>query len=315
MKFGKSIVFTAAVFASLSLVSCKKPAQSKNKAEEPVETVFAVNTYNVTPGNLDDYLEFGGDVSSVSSIDVLPDTSGKLVRALVSVGDKVKKDDIIAYVDASRAGMNYSASPVKAPVSGTITSFPYSIGTQVAASMAIAKISDTKDLQIKVNIPERFVSRIELNQSATITFDSYPSDTFKAVVYEVSPVLDSISRTMAIKLRIVPNNPKVRVGMYARVKLITDRKRKVLVIPSSAVVSRDGKSYLFKISDKKTENGKDTVSMVPVKLGITVDDITEVVEGIEEGSQIVVKGQGLLNEGDAVSVLSVVNGISKEKKE
>lgn len=311
MKFGKSIVFTAAVLASLSLAACKKPEQKKKSAQEPAETVFAVNTYNVTSGNLDNYLEFGGDVSSVSSIDVLPDTSGKLVRALVSVGDKVKKDQIIAYVDASRAGMNYSASPVKAPVSGTITSFPFSVGTQVAASMSIAKISDTKDLQIKVNIPERFVSRIELNQSAIITFDSYPSDSFKAVVYEVSPVLDSISRTMAIKLRIVPTNPKVRVGMYARVKLITDRKKKVIIVPANAVVIREEKPYLFVVSEKKNENGKDTVNMVPVALGITVDDITEIIEGVKEGSQIVVKGQSLLNEGDAVSVLSVVNETSK----
>lgn len=307
MNIKKSIIFTAAVMALFSLSSCKGKKAAAKAEETEAEATFAVNTYKISEGNLDNYLEFGGDVSSVSAIDVLPDTSGKLVRSLVSVGDKVKKDDIIAYVDASRAGMNYAASPVKAPVSGTVTSFPYSIGAQVAASMSIAKISDTKDLQIKVNIPERFVSRIELNQNATVTFDSYPSDVFNAVVYEVSPVLDNVSRTMAIKLRIVPTDPKVRVGMYARVRLITDRRNKVIVIPSNALVSREGKQYVFVITDEKTEKGNIKVKMVPVKLGISVDDVTEIQDGISIGDQIVVKGQSLLNNGDPVVVLSVIN--------
>lgn len=312
MNFEKKIIFTAALISGLAFTSCKEKKNEKaKKAEEPAETVYAINTFKSKPGNLDNYLEFGGDVSSVSAIDVLPDTSGKITRALVSVGDTVKKDDIIAYVDASRPGMNYAASPVKAPVSGTVTSFPYTVGATVAPSMSIAKISDTKDLQIKVNIPERFVSRIKLNQKAQITFDSYPSDVFNAVVYEVSPVLDNVSRTMAIKLRIVPTDPRVRVGMYARVRLVTESMHDVIVIPTNAIVSRDGENYLFVISDKLSESGKQTVEMVNVKLGITVDNVTEIAEGVKAGAEVVVKGQSLLNNGDSVSILAVVN---EEKK-
>lgn len=312
MNFKKTIIFAMTFALALSFISCKGKKSKENKKEqETTETVYAVNTYIIKPGNLDDYLEFGGDVSSISAIDVLPDTNGKITRTLVSVGDKVKKGDILAYVDASRPGMNYAASPVKAPVSGTITSYPYTVGATVAPSMSIAKISDTKDLQIKVNIPERFISRIKLNQKAIITFDSYPSDFFNAIVYEVSPVLDNVSRTMAIKLKIVPEDSKIRVGMYARVKLITESIHDVIVLPSNAIVMRDGKPYLFVLSDKKTESNKPLVDMVSVKLGISVDNYTEITEGITVGSQVVVKGHTLLNQGDAVSVLAVIN---EEKK-
>lgn len=308
MNFKKTFILTAAVAAAFTMVSCKeKKSAAASGAEEIKESVFAVNTFKTSAGNLDDYLEFGGDVSSVSAIDVLPDTSGKITQTLVSIGDRVKKDDIIAYVDASRPGMNYSASPVKSPVSGTVTAYPYTIGATVSTSSSIAKISDTKELQIKVNIPERFVSRIKLNQKAAITFDSYPADVFTAVVFEVSPVLDSVSRTMAIKLRIEPEDPKVRVGMYARVKLVTESFHDVIVVPATAVVTRDGVAYLFVVSDRKSAKGNTTVDMVPVKLGISVDNKTEITEGIKAGVQIVVKGQTLLNQGDSVTVLSVVN--------
>ncbi len=112
---------------------------------------------------------------------------------------------------------------------------------------------------------------------------------------------------MAIKLKIVPEDPKVRVGMYARVKLITESMHDVIVLPSNAVVMREGKPYLFVVSDKKTESGKSTVDMVPVKLGISVDNNTEISEGVTAGVEVVVKGQSLLNQGDAVTVLAVVN--------
>ena len=65
--------------------------------------------------------------------------------------------------------------------------------------------------------------------------------------------------------------------------------------------------YLFVVSDKKTESGKSTVDMVPVKLGISVDNNTEISEGVTAGVEVVVKGQSLLNQGDAVTVLAVVN--------
>lgn len=174
-----TVLSAAGIIFCASAVSCKQKQAAPAAAEE-TETMFAVNTYKTSEGSLDEYLEFGGDVSSVSSVDVLPDMAGKIARILVSVGDMVQKDQIIAYVDASRPGMNYSASPVKAPISGRITSFAPTVGTMVSQSMSIAKIADTDELQIKVNVAERFISRISDGQTAVVTFDAYPGVSFTA---------------------------------------------------------------------------------------------------------------------------------------
>ena len=176
-------ILMAAAILSSALVSCKGKSE-KTAKEEETETIYAVNADIVQAGNLDDYLEFGGDVSSVSAVDVYPDAAGKISRIRVSVGDLVKKDQIIAYVDPSRPGMNYSENPVKAPISGRVTSFPPTIGTMVSQSYSIAKISDTDELQIKVNVAERFISRIRENQTAIVSFDAYPGVEFKARVFE-----------------------------------------------------------------------------------------------------------------------------------
>lgn len=304
-------ILMAAAILSSALVSCKGKSE-KTAKEEETETIYAVNADIVQAGNLDDYLEFGGDVSSVSAVDVYPDAAGKISRIRVAVGDLVKKDQIIAYVDPSRPGMNYSENPVKAPISGRVTSFPPTIGTMVSQSYSIAKISDTDELQIKVNVAERFISRIRENQTAIVSFDAYPGVEFKARVFEVSPVLDTTSRTMLAKLKVEPADSRIKAGMYARVKLITDTIEGAVVIPNDAIVYRDGKPYVF---TAKSESAESSVNMVSVKEGLSVDNKTEIQEGLKEGDVIIVKGQSLLSDGSKVKILSISGKAVESKTE
>lgn len=304
-------ILMAAAILSSALVSCKGKSE-KTAKEEETETIYAVNADIVQAGNLDDYLEFGGDVSSVSAVDVYPDAAGKISRIRVAVGDLVKKDQIIAYVDPSRPGMNYSENPVKAPISGRVTSFPPTIGTMVSQSYSIAKISDTDELQIKVNVAERFISRIREKQTAIVCFDAYPGVEFKARVFEVSPVLDTTSRTMLAKLKVEPADSRIKAGMYARVKLITDTIEGAVVIPNDAIVYRDGKPYVF---TAKSESAESSVNMVSVKEGLSVDNKTEIQEGLKEGDVIIVKGQSLLSDGSKVKILSISGKAVESKTE
>lgn len=296
------VTLSAAVLVSAFMFTgCKK----KVAVEEDAEIIYAVTAKKLTAGTLDDYLEFGGDVDSVSSVSVMPDMAGKLSGVKVAVGDNVVKNQIIAYVDASRPGYNYSESPVKAPVAGRVISLVTNIGTTVSQAMPVAKISNTEEMEIKINIPERFISRVQEGQRVELTFDAYPGDVFAANVSEVSPVLDNSSRTMLTKVRIVQRDDKIKIGMYARVKLITESKDNTIVLPSTAIVTRDGAPYVFLLVDAPNADEKPTVHQQAVKLGLTIDDKTEIVEGLTAGQTIVTKGQTLLSEGSKVNVVSL----------
>ena len=310
MKKNESLNKIIAAASILIMCTIALSCSKKNAAAgaEKNDAVYAVNAYKTSADNLDSYLEFGGDVDSVSAVDVLPDVSGKISSIKVSIGELVSKDEVICYVDASRPGYTYSESPVKAPIAGRLTSFAPTVGTMVAPSMSIAKISNTDDLEIKVNVPERFISRISKNQNAVLTFDSYPGEEFNAKVFEVSPVLDTTSRTMQIKLRITEKNSLIKVGMYARVRLITQSISNAIVVPDSSIITREGKPYVFIIDSEKSTEEKSFVKLVSIKKGITVDDKTEITEGLKAGDVIIVKGQTLLNDGAAVNVISTANG-------
>lgn len=294
-KIGK-ILFIGLII--LSLASCSKKA--KIAEEEKVETVFAVNAYKAVPQTLDNYLDFGGNVQAASNVDIYPDTNGKISKIYVKVGEYVKKDQVVAEVDASRPGMDYKSSPVKAPIAGTITSFPLSIGTTVAASMSIGKISSTGKLEIKTNVAERFISRVSLKQKAELTFDAYPGEVFPATLIEIDPVLDVTSRTLGIKLLQEPSDSRLKAGMYARIKLVTDTKNNTIVIPHNVIITRNGEELVY-IIDPQTN----LVKASPVKKGIKVDDKQEVLMGIAPGDLVVIKGQALLTDGAKVNIVSI----------
>lgn len=298
----RSVKFVALVFASAFVFfSCSKDEGTAVVPVESQETVFAVNTYVAAAENLDEYLEFGGDVVAASSVDVMPDTSGKIANIRVRVGDYVEKNQILAYVDPSRPGMTYESSPIRAPVAGTVTAFPVSVGSMVAPSVSIAKISNTKNLEINISVAERFVSRIAVGQPALLTFDSYPGEVFTAKVAEVNPVLDTTSRSMGVKLVLDPPDNRIKIGMYCRVKLITESKAGVVAIPREAIVNRSGQEAVFVVNGNTVEN-------CPISVGITVDNMVEVVSGLTAGNEVVVSGQTLLDSGSKVNVINRQQG-------
>lgn len=288
----------------LTLSSCDKNSKKDAKAKGDVEAVFAVNAYKVEPSTLDDYLEFGGDVDAASSVAVMPDTAGKISQVYVKVGQKVSKNQILASVDASRPGMVFAASPVRAPIAGTVTYFPGVVGTSVAQSSIIAKVSSTNKLEIETAVPERFVSRISLNQKALLSFNAYPGETFEAYISEVSPVLDTSSRTMNIKLSIKKQDSRIKIGMYAKIHLITEHKENIVVLPYDSVITREDQNYVF-IVEQDGEKSKAVLS--PVKVGIRVDNYQEILQGVTNGDFVIVKGQTLLSDGSLVNVVSVTN--------
>ncbi len=299
----KSVITAASMIAVLTLMSCGKKDMEEADTKE-VETLYAVSTYKTSAGNLDEYLEFGGDVASVNEVMVLPDQAGKITNILVKVGDMVKKDQVIAYVNPLRVGVVYNDSPVKAPIAGRITSLPVTIGSTVSQAASVAKVARTDELEIRIAIAERFVSRISNGQKATVTFDAYPSVEFGAKVFEVSPVLDTSTRTMGVKLRLNPPDSRVKVGMYGRVKLVTESVKNAIVVPSSAIVSRDGKNYVFVIATPKTGKDPAVVGLRAVTKGISVDNKVEITNGLEVGDEIIIKGQTLLNDGSKVNIVS-----------
>lgn len=309
-KFAIPAIALIALVAAVAGLIALGGAKNKKKIEEPVKAVFAVTTTTATKGELKDYLEFGGDVAAKTNVDILPDVAGKIAEIRVKAGDPVQKNQIIALVDPSRPGMNYELGPVKSPISGTITAVNVVAGSMVSQQLAVARVSKIESLEILMNVPERYVSKIREDQNAYLRFDAYPGDVFPAKIVEISPVLDQTTRTMGVKLALARAEPRIKAGMFARVKLITDTKSGIVKIPSAAVVSRFGESFVFVVNNGEAAT---TVRKQAITPGIRVDDKIEIREGLKADDEIVIRGQTLLEDGSEVHVISKVAPLAAQE--
>lgn len=284
------------IFLLLITIGCVK--RDKKDTEE---NIFAVYTVKAVRGEINDYIEVNGDVKAKVEVDIYPDITGKLESITVELGQWVNKNDIIAYVNPSRPGMEYSLSPVRSTISGTITSLPVKRGATVMPQTSIAKVGRINDLEIVTYIAEKFISKIKPNLRTIVKTTAYPEKTFYAYVAEISPVIDPITRMLEIKLRLLQNYPELKPGMFVELKIITENKNNIVKIPEEAIIKKFGKDYVFTV--KRTENDLAIVTQQEVIVGITIDNKAEIVKGLNGDEEIVYKGQSLLVDQAKVRIL------------
>jgi multidrug efflux pump subunit AcrA (membrane-fusion protein) len=276
--------------------------------QTPAVQVYAVNTMAAASGQIRDYLALSGDIIASSTVDTYSDAAGKISRLYVSVGSRIRKGDPVAAVDPSRPGMEYVASIVRAPVAGTVIALPAQVGMTVSQAVPIARISGGAGLETRLYVAERFISKISLNQACEITLDAYPGEIFRGSVTEVSPTVDTASRTMEIRVGVENSGSRLKAGMFAKVRIITETKENIVKIPASAVVNRFGEQYVFSVdkSNQETPVARKKV-IVP---GIIIDGVMEVRQGLAPDEEIVVRGQTLLEDGSMVNVIERLSPLS-----
>lgn len=295
-------VFTASLmFLMVFLASCSKKTGAKNEDLEE-EAAVTVNVQKTKLSSLSDYIEFSGDVKAKNSVDIFSTVSGKITRIYVKNGDKVSANQIIAEVDSSRPGAVYAASPVRSSIAGTIVNLPASLGAQVSTSSVLATVGQVENLEISLEVPERFSSLVKVNQNAQISFAALPGKNFYGQVEEVSPVIDSATRSCHLILKIDSKSTEIKPGMSARVHLITETLENIIVIPSNALVSWNDENYVFLAEEK---DGQTRAVKYPVETGLKVDGLVQIKEGLEEDRMILVKGQKLIGDGQLINAIEI----------
>lgn len=273
--------------------------------EEPSQ-VFAVNTTKTVAGELIDYLDLNGDVLTKSTVDIYPDTFGKVSKLSINVGDRIEKDQVIAEIDPSRPGMIFVPSPVKSPISGTVSNIPVYVGSTITQGMPIARITTTDNLEIRTEVAERFIGKMRTGLETLISFEAFPGELFRGRVTELSPLVDPASRTLELKVRLNRQDPRIRPGMFAAMKVITERKLGIVKIPVDCLVRRYGETYVFVVKDDPTASTGKRVERRQVLPGIQIDEKLEIVKGLRPGELIVIMGQSLLEDNSVIRVVGEV---------
>ena len=226
--------------------------------------------------------------SDVAKDDIILGLSGDdLTESIQSASESLRSAEI-SMQNLQDTMNNYT---ITAPISGTIIEKDAKVGDAVKAGDTLCIVYDLSYLEMSINVDELQISSISVGQQVQITADAVPDKTYVGTVTRVSMKGTSNGGTTTYPVSIrIDDTDGLRPGMNANAEIVVAEAKNALVVPNAAVVRG---SYVLVTKDSPSAANADTTMeapegfvYVPVKTGVSDDDYTQIVSGIQEGDTI-----------------------------
>ncbi len=201
-------------------------------------------------------------------------------------------------LELSRQQLGYCT--LMAPIAGSLDQVPVEVHQTVSAGQTIAMLSAGDNIDVSIGIPEALVSRVNVGDTAQVKFDAIPDAQFTARVSEVSTAAGE-SRAYPVKIRIVGKDERIRPGMVASATFSFkgDTGDSAITVPPVAVVPLpDGRRFVWVYA---ADQG--TVTRRFVQVGSLTSEGLQIMEGLQPGEVIIIRGVHRLEEGMKVKLL------------
>mgnify|MGYP002680359636 FL=1 len=335
----RTIIYVA---AAVMAVSCgnnnSKTAEQPQAAEVrlPNVTIMAASYKDVPQSDV-----YTANVEAYAKNNIAPQSPSRIQKIYVEVGDFVRAGQIVAKMDEvslnqsklSMANDSLEYSRIKklyeqggvsksdfdamelkynvtrsqyqnllentilrSPVSGVITARNYDQGDMYGGS-PIYVVEQITPVKLYVGISEMDYTRVKKNDTVTLTADALPGKTFTGRIARIYPTIDAATHTFTAEVNVANGDRLLRPGMYARVTVNFGSNHSI-VVPDDCVVKQQG-SGVRSVFVLQADN---TVKEVVVTLGRHFGTEYEILSGISEGDNVVVKGQASLKNGSKVNV-------------
>jgi len=222
------------------------------------------------------------------------------------------KESAEASVNAAKAALqvaqlNVEYTFIRAPFDGVVLTKNADVGDIVTpigaaanAKAALVTMADMDSLQAEVDVSESNLRQIRIGQPCEILLDALPDSRFSGVVHMIVPTADRSKASVLVKVRFLDKDKKILPEMSAKVAFLerevsSQEKKPLTVINSSAIIERNGKQYVFLIKDGRALE-------THITTGVSMREMTEVIEGVKLGDKIALKPLNKLRNGSRVKI-------------
>lgn len=171
---------------------------------------------------------------------------------------------------------------IRAPFSGIVGLKYVSEGSYITPATRIASLQEVDPIKIDFSIPERYLTRVAINDRILFSVQGVDS-TFTGEVYAIEPRIDTQTRTLQI--RALSTNPENLLfpGAFATITLVMEEIENALMVPAIAVIPELNAQKLFVLRDGRVEEAR-------VQTGIRTSEKVQVVAGVERGDLVLTTG-------------------------
>jgi RND family efflux transporter MFP subunit len=283
--------------------------EAKARLESDDSTYQRVKTASKVPGVISDneVVVLGQTVEADRGRVSARESTVKAVRAKVA--------SLIERRQAAQKAANSFADiaaylRLTAPFDGYVTERNLHTGSFVGplgkgAYPSIVRVQQLSLLRLVAPVPEVDAGGVEPGAKVNFTVSTYPGETFSGTVARIGNYLDEKTRTMPVELNVWNPGWRLKPGMFAEVHWPTRRAHESLFVPPSAVAVTTYEAFVCCL-----EGG--VVKYVPVKRGLSMNNLVEVFGDLKEGELVAVHGTDELREGTQVAP-NLVSDVAQPK--
>jgi len=182
-----------------------------------------------------------------------------------------------------------------APDGGVITAISVEAGQVVTAGQTVMKLAREDEREVSISVPESRMAELRAAPVLGVFLWANPQRIYAARVREISPAVDAVTRTFAVRVTILDPDPGLHWGMTANVVVPGTEAANATLFPLTSIYRKGNASAVW-IYDEKSR----TVSLRPIVVGQFREDGVIVTDGVARGEWIVTAGVHKLREGETV---------------
>jgi membrane fusion protein, macrolide-specific efflux system len=197
-------------------------------------------------------------------------------------------------LETARDRLRYTR--VASPIDGTVLELGIEKGEVVTPGVQqtfegrpLLTVGDLSVLIVRCELNQIDVARIQLGQTAILSFDALPGRKFEAKVTKTAPAAVKAKNkdieVFPVEATLTVVDASIKPGMTADVRFQIETKPNVFSVPIEAVIKREGRSYVNKVVSK---DGKETTLQSEVTIGARNDRELEIASGVSEGEALVI---------------------------
>ncbi|MFL9831097.1 efflux RND transporter periplasmic adaptor subunit [Flavobacterium sp. ST-87] len=186
---------------------------------------------------------------------------------------------------------------IKAGISGTINKKMVEPGMVVSPGTALFEIVNINSLKLSVLVDESQIGKISIGQKVSINVNVLANENFSGKITFIAPKSDA-SLNFPVEIE-VQNSGNLKAGMYATANFKTNsgaETQNMITVPATAFVNGVSSGQLFVIN-----NG--TAKLIKVQTGKVYGDKVQILDGLNEGEQVVTSGQINLDNGSKINII------------
>lgn len=179
--------------------------------------------------------------------------------------------------------------PLRAPISGTISDMQASLGSYADMQTPLMKIRNNHAVECDLNVFEKDIAKVKVGDQVLVSLTNQPGVNVSGRVYGMNQYLNKGTKSVAVHVKLdAKRGAKLFEGMYVSGQIATGRQL-CMTLPDKAIVSADGKQYVFALNQQHSKGGTYSFSRHEVTIGVSNNGYTEVAlcKHLKKGQKIV----------------------------